>query len=184
MSISYSGELAYEIHVRNNQSQAAWLALREAGEPYGMKPFGARAVDSMRIEKGYPHWKADILTEFDPYETGLGRFVDMEKEFLGKQALSRRKVDGPRKTLVSLALDTRDAPAHSGASVMTGAAVVGTVTSGGWGYRTGLNLAFAFVEPELATEGTGMTVEVIGNPVPATVIGRCPYDPRAIRPNG
>ncbi len=184
MSISYSGELAYEIHVHNSQLHAAWLALREAGEPHDMKPFGARAVESMRLEKGYLHWKADILTEFDPFETGLGRFVNMEKEFLGKPALLRRKVDGPRKSLVSLALDTHDAPAQSGASVMMGDQVVGSVTSGGWSYRTGLNLAFAFVRPELAAEGTAVAVDVIGEPVPATVIGKCPYDPRAVRQRG
>ena len=184
MSISYSGELAYEIHVHNSQLHAAWLALREAGGPHGMKPFGTRAVDSMRLEKGYLHWKADILTEFDPFETGLDRFVDMEKEFLGKSALERRKSGGPRKILVSLALDAGDAPAHGGASVMKDGQVVGTVTSGGWGYRTGLNLAFAFVEPGMAADGTGMTVDLIGQQVPADVIGRCPYDPQTKRLRG
>ncbi len=184
MSISFSGELAYEIHVHNSQLHAAWLALRNAGKPHGMKLFGARAVESMRLEKGYLHWKSDILTEFDPYETGLGRFVDMGKEFLGKSALLRRKADGPKKTLATLALDTREASAHGGASVIKDRRVVGTVTSGGWGFRTGLNLALAFLEPELAAHGTEMTVDSIGQPIPATVINKCPYDPEAKRQKG
>ena len=184
MSISFSGELAYEIHVHNSQLHAAWIALREAGKSYGMKPFGARAVESMRLEKGYLHWKADILTEFDPFETGLHRFVDMKKEFLGKSDLCRRKVKGQRKILVTLTLDTQDASAHGGASVMKDLQTVGTVTSGCWGYRTGLNLAYAFVDPEFAVKGTEMTVDVIGHIVPATVIDRCPYDPQGQRQRG
>jgi len=72
MTVSFSGEWAYEIHVQNNQLYAAYLALQAAG---ATKLFGARAVESMRLEKGYLHWKADILTEFDPFETGLDRFV-------------------------------------------------------------------------------------------------------------
>jgi dimethylglycine dehydrogenase len=75
LGISFSGELAYEIHVPNNAIYAAYTALRKAGEAYGIKIFGARAVDSMRMEKGFLHWKADLLTEFDPFETGLDRFV-------------------------------------------------------------------------------------------------------------
>ena len=102
MSVSFSGELAYEIHVPNAQLYAAYLALRKAGEAHGMRLFGSRAVESMRMEKGYLHWKADILTEFDPYETGLDRFVKMDKEFVGKagvagrQALSARGGSRPR----------------------------------------------------------------------------------------
>ncbi len=184
MSVSYSGELAYEIHVDNSQLHAAWRALREAGKPHGMKPFGARAVESMRLEKGYLHWKADILTEFDPFETDLDRFVDLGKEFLGKSALLQRKVAGPTKALVSLALDTRVAPAHSGATVAMDGQVTGTVTSGGWGYRTRLNLAYAFVEPRAARKGTELTVDLIGEQVRATVIGKCPYDPQARRLRG
>ncbi|MEO1365478.1 MAG: FAD-dependent oxidoreductase, partial [Pseudomonadota bacterium] len=73
MSVSFSGELAYEIHVPNAQLYAAYLALRAAGEAHGLRMFGARAVESMRMEKGFLHWKADLITEFDPFETGLER---------------------------------------------------------------------------------------------------------------
>lgn len=177
MSVSFSGELAYEIHVPNNQLYAAYLALRHAGEIHGLQLFGARAVESMRLEKGYLHWKAEILTEFDPFEAGLGRFVKLDKEFVGKEELERRKAQGPNKQLVSLVLDTDVAPAHGGASVMQAGRVVGTVTSGDWGHRTGLNLALAFVEPGLSAPGSEMTVDVIGIDVAARVIEPCPYDP-------
>ncbi len=177
MAVSFSGELAYEIHVPNNQLYAAYLALRAAGDPLGLKLFGARAVESMRLEKGYLHWKADILTEFDPFETGLDRFVKMDKDFLGRDSLELRRLDGPSRKLVTLTLDSPDAPAYPGASVMLGDKVVGTVTSGDWGHRVGKNLAYAFVEPKLAAHGSELAIDVIGQSVPATVVARCLYDP-------
>ena len=73
MGVSFSGELAYEIHVPNASLYAAYLALREAGEAHGLKLFGARAVNSMRMEKGFLHWKADLITEFDPFENGTAQ---------------------------------------------------------------------------------------------------------------
>ncbi|NNK78144.1 MAG: aminomethyl transferase family protein, partial [Litoreibacter sp.] len=143
-----------------------------------LRLFGARAVDSMRLEKGYLHWKSDILTEFDPFETGLGRFVELEKnEFVGKEALQECHAAGPRKRLVALRVEGDFAPAIGGASVMRGGRVVGTVTSGDWGHRTGLNLALAFVDPDLALEGSEHEIDIIGQRVPARVIPPCPYDP-------
>lgn len=139
LGVSFSGELAYEIHVPNASLYAAWLALREAGKAHDMKLFGARAVESMRVEKGYLHWKADILTEFDPFETGLNRFVKMDKgDFIGKSALQKHQARGPRRKLVSLKIDATHAPAHAGGSLMRGEEVVGTITSGEWGHRLGL----------------------------------------------
>ncbi len=178
LGVSFSGELAYEIHVPNASLYAVYLALREAGEAHGLKLFGARAVDSMRVEKGFMHWKADLLTEFDPFETSLDRFVKLEKEsFVGKEALLKRQQAGLTKKLVTLKVDTTVAPAHGGASVMLNGKVVGTVTSGEWGYRVGMNLAYAFVDPELAVVGGEMQVDLCGELVGAEVIASSPYDP-------
>jgi dimethylglycine dehydrogenase len=176
MRVSFSGETAYELHIPNASLYAAYLALRKAGNAHGMKIFGAKAVDSMRIEMGYLHWKADIITEFDPFETGLSRFVEMDKpDFIGKTALLQRQSEGPRKRLVSIVLDSSDAPAHGGASVMLHGKVIGTVTSGDWGHRTGLNIAYAFVEPAFAEAGTAFVIDVLGTMVPAKVIPAGPY---------
>ncbi|AHD03551.1 GcvT family protein [Leisingera methylohalidivorans] len=178
LGVSFSGELAYEIHVPNASLYAAYLALRQAGEAHGMKLFGARAVESMRMEKGFLHWKADILTEFDPFETSLDRFVKMDKgDFIGREALQKRQAQGPSKKLVTLKVDATHAPAQGGASLMQGSKVVGTVTSGDWGHRVGLNLAYAFVDPELADEGTTMQLDMYGGMVEAEVIAPSPYDP-------
>ena len=178
MGVSFSGELAYEIHIPNASLYAAYLALREAGNAHGLRLFGSHAVESMRLEKGYLHWKADLLTEFDPFETGLDRFVKMDKpSFVGKDALEKRQAEGVRKRLVTMTLDSTTAPAHGGSSVMVGDKVVGTVTSGGWGHRLGLNLAYAFVDPDVSEIGTCFEVDVLGQRVAAVVSPMGAYDP-------
>lgn len=183
LGVSFSGELAYEIHVPNQSLYAAYLALQEAGKEHGLKLFGARAVDSMRMEKGFMHWKADLLTEFDPFETSLDRFVKMEKpvDFVGKEALAKRQTEGLRQKLACFRIHTTKAPAHAGGSMMKDGKVVGTVTSGDWGYRVDMNLAYAFVNPEFAAVGTALELDLCGEMVTATVIEFSPYDPEYAR---
>ncbi|WP_417733892.1 GcvT family protein [Roseovarius sp.] len=178
MGISFSGELAYEIHVPNASLYAAYLVLREAGEAHGLKLFGARAVDSMRMEKGFLHWKADLITEFDPFETGLSRFVKLDKgEFTGRTALLKRQETGPGRKLATLRIEAQHAPVHPGASLMRGDDVVGTITSGDYGHRVGMNLGYAFIAPELARTGAAMELDLCGERVGAKVIEPSPYDP-------
>lgn len=167
MSVSFSGELAFELHVPNAQLLAAHDLLIKAGAPFGIGYFGMRAVESMRLEMGYLHWKSDMLTEFDPFETGLDRFVRLEKDFIGKPALERRHATGKNRKLVMLELHSQDAPAHPGDSIMKGGSVVGTVTSAGWGHRVGKNLALAFVEPSAED---GLSALVLGADIPATIV--------------
>lgn len=182
LSVSFSGELAYELHVPNEHLQAAYFALRDAGEKFNMRLFGARAIESMRMEKGYLHWKAELLTEFDPFETGLERFVDLEKkDFIGKHALPECKNRGARKQLAMLEIDSTEAPAHAGASVLSKGRVIGTITSGAWGHRTGKNLAYAFLEPGFSAPGCGMELELLDNVAPARVIPAVSYDPERKR---
>lgn len=182
MAVSFSGELAYEIHVPNASLYAAYRALRQAGAAFGLRLFGAHAVESMRMEKGFLHWKADLITEFDPYETGLERFVKMEKaDFVGKAALMAGAANRPRRKLVTLRVEAEKAPARGGASLMQNDNVVGTITSGGWGHRTGMNLAYGFVLPELSEPGSRMQLDLCGDLVAAEVIATCPYDPEHAR---
>jgi dimethylglycine dehydrogenase len=144
--------------------------------------FGALAVEAMRLEKGYLHWKADILTEFDPFETGLDRFVNMDKaDFIGKSALAERCKTGPEKLLVTLCLKDDKAPAHGGASVMVDGRVVGTVTSGGYGHRIGKNLAYAFVDTAYSQVGSHVEIDVLGQLISAEVTEKGLYDPSLAR---
>ena len=178
MGVSFSGELAYEIHVPNASLYAAYQSLRAAGEAHGLTLFGARAVDSMRMEKGFLHWKADLITEFDPFETGLSRFVKLEKaEFIGKASLMKRQANGPQSRLVTLKINASHAPAHPGASLIQNGKVVGTITSGDYGHRVAMNLAYAFVDVDIASTGTTMQLDLCGERVKAEVIDPSPYDP-------
>ncbi|MFK7994421.1 MAG: FAD-dependent oxidoreductase [Granulosicoccus sp.] len=182
MSVSFSGELAYEIHVPNNQLLAAWNALQQAGSEHGLRLFGSYAIESMRLEKGYRHWKSDLLTEFNPVESALERFVCMDKaEFIGKQALQKMLANGHRRLFVSLSIDCTHAPTHAGASIYCDGRVVGSVTSAAWGYRTGKNLCMGFVLPEFADIGTPLSVDVVGVATPANVVESCQYDPDNLR---
>ncbi|MBC6405127.1 MAG: FAD-dependent oxidoreductase [Rhodospirillales bacterium] len=175
LSVSYSGELAWELHVPNARLAAVFDLLWQAGQPHGMRPFGLYATDSMRLEKGYRHWKADLITEFDPYESGLERFVRPAGDFIGREALLARRAAGPRKRFVTLEILSGEAPAQPGDSLLQAGRVVGTVTSAAWGHRVGKNLAMGFVEPALAAEGTGLGLQILGKTVAAKVCAPCLY---------
>ena len=181
MAISYSGEEAFEIHVPNQQIYAAYQALKKAGSAFNLKLFGARAIESMRLEKGFLHWKAELLTEFNPLETGLERFVDFSKDFVGKPALQEMQKKGLRKKLVTLSIACDHAPAHSGASVYAETDVIGTVTSADWGYRVQQNLALAFINPEFSKEGQKLYVDILGIKTAATVTPSALFDPEFSR---
>lgn len=185
MSVSFSGELAWELHIPMEQAHAAYLALTEAGAAYGLAHFGLHATESMRIEKGFRHWKADLITEYDPYESGLARFVTIGKPgFPGKAALEAKRGAVMRRRFVTLRIESDMAPAHAGDSLMAGDRVVGTVTSAAWGHRVGENLAMAFVEPDHAAEGGMLEALVLGERLPATIVAPCRYDPANDRVRG
>ncbi|NKB53482.1 MAG: FAD-dependent oxidoreductase [Rhizobiaceae bacterium] len=178
MAVSFSGELAWELHIPNEQLAQVYVLLQRAGEPLAMKPFGLMATESMRLEKGYRHWKADLITEFNPLESELARFVDFDKEFIGKQALLDMQQSGPRRRFVSLTVNSKEAPAHPGDSVYSDGKVVGTVTSAAWGYRTGQNIAMAFVDPTALDQSGDLAISHVGMTSPCKVgeFGR--YDPQ------
>jgi len=177
LAVSYSGELAWELHVPNERLYGCYRVLVEAGREFGLAHFGNLAAESMRVEKGFRHWKADLITEFNPMESGLGRFVKLDKDFLGKAPLERMLEKGLRRSFVTLRLDSRKAPAHGGDSVLHNGRVVGTVCSAAWGHRVGCNLAMAFVEPGHSSSGTQLAVEILGEQIAATVSDECQYDP-------
>ena len=179
LSVSFSGELAWELHIPNAQLKLAFDRLQEAGKPFGMKPFGLYATESMRLEKGYRHWKADLITEYNPYESGLDRFVHLDKSFIGKSALLAMQEHPKRRSFVSLIIDTGEAPAQPGDSIIDAEGrVVGTISSAAFGHRVGLNLAMGFVDPGFAAMGTELGIEIVGNVYQARIAEECHYDPK------
>ena len=184
MSVSFSGELSYELHIAHEALLGAYRLLKAAGTAFDMVHFGLYATESMRLEKGFRHWKADLITEFNPFEAGLARFVRMDKDYVGKAALQAMQQRPLRRAFVTLALDSQLAPAHAGDSMMLDGRVVGTVSSAAWGHRVNRNLAMGYIEPALSTPGTLLAVDVLGQRVPAQVIDEVQYDPNFSRVRG
>jgi dimethylglycine dehydrogenase len=186
LRINYVGELGWEVHAPMEQLPGIYDALSAAGAAYGLRDFGLYAMDSLRLDKGYRGWKADIETGYSPYEASLDRFVSLQKAaFVGREALVREAERGPAQRFVSLTLDEAgDADAPSCAPVMHRNENVGLVTSGGWSFTLNKSVALAYVRRDLATPGKKLEVEVYGERRTATV-GREPlYDPENARPRG
>jgi dimethylglycine dehydrogenase len=177
MSVSFSGELAFELHIPNEMLFGAYNLITAAGQEFGLGHFGLFATESMRLEKSYRHWKSDLITEFNPFESGLSRFVKLEKDFIGKAALLKQKAEGMRRDFVTLEVHSKDGPAHGGDSLVKDGQVIGTISSSAWGYRVNKNLAMAFIDPAHGAIGTKLGVQYLGTVYDATVIAECQYDP-------
>jgi len=160
-----------------------WKLLNEADKAFDLSNFGLYATESMRMEKGYLHWKADLIYERNPIETGLDFFVKMEKpNFVGKKALEKLLQQGNQKQLVTLVVDCGIAPAHSGDSIYQSEEdgtkkLIGSATSGAFGHRIQKNIAYAFVDPKVSTIGTELSIQILGQHYPAIVSETCLYDP-------
>jgi dimethylglycine dehydrogenase len=183
LRINYVGELGWELHHPLEYQIALYEALRAAGEDLGLADFGLRAMDSLRLEKGYRAWGADLNTEVTPLEAGLERFVAFDKgDFVGRDALLAQRRAGLRKRLATLEVDALDADCWGSEAVWDGDRVAGITTSGGYGYCLGRSLAVAYLDAPLAAPGTPLTVEILGERRPARVLAEPPFDPEDRRP--
>jgi dimethylglycine dehydrogenase len=176
--IALTGELGYEIVVRTPDHLALHDRLREAGASFGLRDVGDRAVDSLRLEKGYGVWAAEFRQDLTPGESGLDRLIAWDKgPFVGRDAAARERASGPSKRLVLLEVDAADADASRDEGVWVDGRLVGFVTSGAYGHHVGMSLALAYVETEvLATSPSSLVVAVLGEDRPARVLPEPPYD--------
>jgi dimethylglycine dehydrogenase len=149
-----------------------------AGASFGIKPFGIKAMDSLRLEKSYKLVGRELSIEYAALESALERFVDLDKAFLGKQALLEWRAGGFGNRLVTLAVEgSLDCDARGSEPVTKDGAMVGRTTSGGYGWRTRQSLALAMVKPELAVAGMELEISVLGEKRRAIVVPESPYDP-------
>ena len=184
LRVSYVGELGWELHVATTDLPVLHKALCAAGDPVGLGPFGAHAMNSMRLEKGYRAWGVDLTTERTPIEAGLARLVRTEgREFTGRDALLARagSADAWHMVLLSMEPDA-DADPFYAHTVRKGGRSVGIVTSGAPGHRTGTVLALAYLRPEAAeADALGangeLEVSILGRRCRARVLDAPPYDP-------
>lgn len=177
MSVSFSGELAWELHILNEHLYVVYHTLLNAGNAFGLRQFGLYATESMRLEKGYRHWKSDLITEYTPFESGLDRFVKLDKgDFEGRDALVQLAETLLRRKFVNMVIDSDTAPAHPGDSIYAGNKVVGTVSSAGWGFRISKNIATGFVDMEFADTGSSVQIDIIGTRCSAVIASDVLYD--------
>jgi glycine cleavage system T protein len=183
LRVTYVGELGWELYPPMEFGLRLWDTLMEAGEPHGVVPAGYRAIDSLRLEKGYRVWGADITPEENPYEAGLGFAVKLDKpsRFNGQAALERTREGGIRKRLRCLVLEDFDLVAGGNEPVRSKDDIVARVTTGGQGYTVARSIAYAYLPIELAEPGTELEVEVFGTWVPSEVVREPLWDPSGDR---
>jgi len=174
LRVGFTGELSYELHAPAEHL----LTLYEHVDGAGIQLFGALANEAMRIEKGYAHWRADLITERTPLEAGLERFVKFEKnDFIGREALLDQRDAGPPTRLVSMAVDCAIASAHAGDPIFCDDHLVASVTSAAFGHRVQQNLAMGYLPVATATADAKVEVAIMGTRYPAKVLAAAAYDP-------
>ena len=183
--ITYVGELGYELYVPNAWAVQVWDRLMSAGAAFGIAPGGYRALDSLRLEKGYRYFPSDISASDTPFESGLGFCVHMDKgEFNGRRALETSGATEPALRLRTLTIGTGEyATVYGGEAVRCDGRVVGRIRSCAYGYTVGRMVALATVPAELA-DGTELAVDVFGDGAPARIERDVLYDPRGARIRG
>ncbi|NOR36639.1 MAG: FAD-dependent oxidoreductase [Woeseiaceae bacterium] len=180
MRVNFVGELGWELHHPIEFQNRIFDALFEAGEDLGLKPFGIRAMDAMRLEKSYRMVGTELSIEYSAYESAMGRFVNPDKgDFLGRDALLAWQGRGMNNLLVTLEVaEVEDADALGNNVLFSDGDAVGRATGGGFGFRVNKSLALGMVRPELAEPGTVLAIEILGKTYPATVIPHSPFDPK------
>jgi 4-methylaminobutanoate oxidase (formaldehyde-forming) len=180
LRVTYVGELGWELYCSTEFGLRLWDTIWESGCEHGLVAGGYKAIDSMRLEKGYRVWGADITPDETPYEAGLGFAVKLDKgEFVGRDALAA--AGEPERKLCCLVLDDPRAVALGSEPVRVGERVVGRVTSGGYGYTVARSIAYAYLPAAEAEEGTEVAVEIFGEWVPGAVAREPLFDPAGER---
>ena len=180
MRMSFSGELAWELHAPNHQLCGLWDALWQAGQSHGIVPFGSKALEMMRMEKAY-RGGHELANDASPAHTDQMRFVKPDKDIVGRDAVARRVETGESTVIVYLEVEVPDSDVLGGEAVYLDGVKVGSVSSGGFGPNTGRDLAFAFVKPQAATPGTELEISVFGEMCRAIVLPEAALDPKTAR---
>jgi 4-methylaminobutanoate oxidase (formaldehyde-forming) len=184
--VTYVGELGWELYPAAADAVRVWDALVQAGRPHGLRLAGYKAIDSLRLEKGYRYWSSDITPAEHPYEAGLGFCVRLGKgDFIGREALVRIKAAGLTRRLCTVTMDPDvHGPAvtlYGGEAVFHAGRIVGRLRSGGHGYTVGREIGLVYLPLALAGAGTPLEIELFGTRYPAAVAADVLHDPAGQR---
>jgi len=176
LRVTYVGELGWELHVPGEYALHLYETLWEAGQDLGVANAGYRALDSLRLEKGYRYWSSELSPDTNPYEAGLGFAVALSKgEFIGRRALERIHREGIKRKLACFLMEGF-VPLHGGEAILHEGRVIETVTSGGYGHTLGKSIAYGFI-PASLFNAKGFEIESFGVRHAAVRSERAPYDP-------
>ena len=172
--ISFTGELGYEIYVAPHFQLKLYEEIMEAGKEFNIKPFGGRALMSMRLEKNWGAWTLDYRPDFTAKETGLDTFINWDKDFIGKE---NAKKDTSTNKLVPLIVETNDIDVTNNEAVMKQDKSIGYVTSGGFAHYVNKSIAFSYVNKDEIKSDKGIQIEINGDLFNCSIIKEPLYDP-------
>ncbi|MDM8165560.1 FAD-dependent oxidoreductase [Roseovarius sp.] len=181
--VSYTGDLGYEIYCDPMAQRALWKVLWEEGQKHGMKPFGMRAMMSLRLDRFFGSWLSEFSPDYTPGETGMDRFISFAKntDFIGRAAAEDERNKGSERQLVAFEVDALDADPHAYEPLWIDGSVQGFCTSGGYSHHAEKSVALALIPRALATEGLGAEIEILGEKRPARLITEPLFDPEGER---
>jgi dimethylglycine dehydrogenase len=178
LRVNYVGELGWELHCPMAEMPKVYEALMASGKPYGIQLFGTYAMNSLRMEKAYRGWGSELTNEVTVIEGAMERFVDFNKDFIGKPGTLTSKQQGPRIALVYLEVEAIDHDCYGNEPIYYDEKIVGLTTGGAYGHATGKSLSFGYVEPALAKPGTSFEIMMMGNRCKAHVLADAAWDPK------
>ncbi len=180
--VTYVGELGWEFYCPMEYGLRLWDTLWEAGQTEGMVAGGYKAIDTLRLEKGYRYWSGEISPDYTPYEAGLGFAVKLDKSsFIGKEALVKQKAEGIKSKLCTITLNDDRTIVMGKEPIRAGDKLVGWVASGGFGYSVNKSIAYAYLPMEYAKAGTKLEIECFGEQVGAEVAQAVLWDAKGER---
>lgn len=184
--VSYTGDLGYEIYVGADDQRALYAALSSAGEGLGLKPFGMRAMMSLRLDKFFGSWLREFGPDYMPCETGMDRFTSYNKntDWIGREAAIAEKEAGPKRRLCAFAVDASDADVVAYEPIFIGGEVVGFCTSGGYSHFAKTSVALGFVPVEHIAEGLKVQIEILGEMRDAVMLSTPLFDADGARMRG
>ncbi|MEM9852463.1 MAG: glycine cleavage T C-terminal barrel domain-containing protein, partial [Pseudomonadota bacterium] len=174
--ISFSGELGYEIYCKPQYLLRLAEAIEDAGADLGYRWYGARALMSMRLEKGWGAWTLEFRPDFNAVESGMDAFINWKKDFVGKAATEALRTADPAQRLVTMTIAVDGIDVSNDEAILKDGAAVGYVSSGGYAHRVGASMAMGYVAAEHSAPDTDLQVEILGELYDARVLGGPVYD--------
>ncbi len=174
--ISFSGELGYEIYCRPQYLLKLATEIEEAGSDLGYRWYGARALMSMRLEKGWGVWTLEFRPDFNAIESGMDVFINWKKDFVGKAATEKFRKEGVANKLVTMTIDVDGIDVSNDEAILKDGEAIGYVSSGGYAHRAGKSMAMGYVATEHAGAGGKVQVEILGEMYDAEILGAPIYD--------